>query len=161
MALLGAHAPHPNHYGHALAAAVLGELLRVAWRRGERGSERRSAIGGVGSVGGAGGDRGVGGAGGVGGVGGAGGVGGGLEGGESTRPLTTEERGAVREAGRGAGLPPAMFAEAEVETSEQARYRGDIGVRVGQMHEYCPTLTPTPTPTPTLTLGVCGRDRDV
>jgi len=120
VALLGAHAPHPNHYGHALAAAVLGELLRVAWRRGERGSERRSAIGGVGSVGG------------------AGGVGGGLEGGESTRPLTTEERGAVREAGRGAGLPPAMFAEAEVETSEQARYRGNIGVRVGQMYTALP-----------------------
>ena len=129
MALLGAHAPHPNHYGHALVAAILGELLRIAWRGSERGSERRSAIGGVGSVGGAGGDRGV---------GGAGGVGGGLEGGESTRPLTTEERGAVREAGRGAGLPPAMFAEAEVETSEQARYRGNIGVRVGQMYTALP-----------------------
>ena len=137
MALLGAHAPHPNHYGHALVAAVLGELLRIAWRgserggeRGsERGGERRSAIGGVGGVGGAGG---------VGGVGGAGGVGGGLEGGESTRPLATEERGGVREAGRGAGLPPAMFAEAEVETSEQARYRGNIGVRVGQMYTALP-----------------------
>ena len=80
----------------------------------------------VGAGGGVGGGGEGGGAGG--GAGGAGGVGGGLEGGESTRPLTTEERGAVREAGRGAGLPPAMFAEAEVETSEQARCRGDIDV---------------------------------
>ena len=66
--------------------------------------------------------------GGAGGAGGVGGVGGGLEGDESARPLTTAGRGAEREAGRGAELPPPMFAEAEVETSEQARYRGDIDV---------------------------------